>query len=213
MIRYIYAEDLDAYPLLKSTMFRDRATQFKTRLNWEVTVDATGFEIDQYDTLNPLYVIYEMEDGTHGGSSRFLPTTGQTMINDHFLDLTDGVKIESPLIWECTRFCVSPRAGADIAREIASSLLIGACEMGLQFGASDSVGVFDARMVRIYRRIGWEPTVLGTKGEGRDATSVGIWELTEDACDRMCDRANITRKTAKMWLDASFSAAKEVQAA
>lgn len=213
MIHFIYAEDLHKFPKLRDTMFRDRATQFKTRLKWEVTVDATGYEIDLYDTLNPLYVIYEMEDGTHGGSVRFLPTTGQTMTADHFLDLTDGVHIESPLIWECTRFCVSPRATATQAGNIAASLLIGACNMGLNFGATDSIGVFDPRMVRIYRRIGWEPTVLGSKGEGREKISVGIWELTDEACDRMCERAGITRQTAQGWFDASFPFDFKVKAA
>jgi len=205
MIHYIYAEDLDKFPKLRDTMFKDRATQFKSRLNWEVTVNSTGHEIDQYDTLNPLYVIYELEDGTHGGSVRFLPTTGQTMVNDHFLDLTDGVRIESPLIWECTRFCISPRTESFSAGKIAASLLISSCEMGLQFGASDSVGVFDARMVRIYRRLGWEPTVLGTKGEGKDKTSVGLWELSEEALDRMCNLSGISRETSQKWFDKGFS--------
>lgn len=213
MIHYIYAEDLENFPKLRDTMFKDRATQFKSRLNWEVSVNATGHEIDQYDTLNPLYVIYELEDGTHGGSVRFLPTTGQTMVNDHFLDLTDGVRIESPLIWECTRFCVSPRAEVNAAGTIAAALLISSCEMGLKFGASDSVGVFDARMVRIYRRLGWEPTILGTKGEGRDKTSVGLWELSEDALDRMCDLSGITRETARKWFNAGFSHNAHVYAA
>jgi len=213
MIHYIYAEDLDKFPTLRDTMFKDRATQFKSRLKWEVTVNATGHEIDQYDTLNPLYVIYELEDGTHGGSVRFLPTTGQTMVNDHFLDLTDGVRIESPLIWECTRFCISPRADANKAGTIASALLISSLEMGLQFGASDSVGVFDARMVRIYRRLGWEPTILGTKGEGKDKTSVGLWELSEEAMTRMCNLSGIARDTARQWFNAGFSHDAHVYAA
>jgi len=213
MIRYIYAEDLDNFPTLRDTMFKDRATQFKSRLKWEVTVNSTGHEIDQYDTLNPLYVIFELEDGTHGGSVRFLPTTGQTMVNDHFLDLTDGVRIESPLIWECPRFCISLRADAEIVSNIASSLLISSCEMGLNFGATDSVGVFDARMVRIYRRLGWEPTVLGTKGEGRDKTSVGLWELSEDALVRMCERSGITRETSREWFNGGFSYDAQVNAA
>ena len=34
------------------------------------------------------------------------------------------------------------------------------------FGVEHFVGVFDARMVRIYRRIGSFPEVLGQKGEG-----------------------------------------------
>jgi len=136
-----------------------------------------------------------------------------SIVNDHFLDLTDGVRIESPLIWECTRFCISPRADAEIVSNIASSLLISSCEMGLNFGATDSVGVFDARMVRIYRRLGWEPTVLGTKGEGRDKTSVGLWELSEDALVRMCERSGITRETSKKWFNGGFSYDAQVNAA
>lgn len=213
MIHYIYAEDLENFSILRETMFKDRATQFKSRLKWEVTVNSTGYEIDQYDTLNPLYVIFELEDGTHGGSIRFLPTTGQTMVNDHFLDLTDGVRIESPLIWECTRFCISPRADGNRAGKIAAALLIGALEMGLQFGATDSVGVFDARMVRIYRRLGWEPTVLGTKGEGKDKTSVGLWALKESALDRMCKLSGISRETSRSWFDNGFSHSAQVYAA
>ena len=51
MIRYIYADQLDAFPLLKRSMFRDRADQFKTRLGWDVHVDANGEERDEYDAL------------------------------------------------------------------------------------------------------------------------------------------------------------------
>ena len=41
-------------------------------------------EIDQYDLLNPLYLILKDENGKHLGSCRALPTTGPTMIADHF---------------------------------------------------------------------------------------------------------------------------------
>ena len=112
MIRYIYGNDLHKFPKLARTMFLDRADQFKTRLGWDVTVDDRGFERDAYDDENPLYVIWENRDGSHGGSMRLLPTVGRTMVNDHFIHLTDGVRIESPLIWECTRFCLSRGAGA-----------------------------------------------------------------------------------------------------
>lgn len=42
MLRYIYGTDLHTCPALRDAMFRDRADQFKTRLGWEVSVDATG---------------------------------------------------------------------------------------------------------------------------------------------------------------------------
>lgn len=203
MIRYIYADDLTAFPKLRHSMFVDRASQFKTRLNWEVAVDDTGYEMDQYDLLNPMYVIWQMPDGSHGGSMRLLPTVGKTMVNDHFLDLTDGVRIESMLIWECTRFCLSPRFDGQ-ASAIATALLCAGCEIGLQFGLSDSVGVYDPRMTRIYRRIGWEPTCLGTKGTGKDRVSVGLWEVSEQARDTMCLNGGWSTDTPAAWFEASF---------
>jgi acyl homoserine lactone synthase len=54
-------------------MFLDRAQQFQARLGWQVQVDVNGFETDEYDAMNPLYVIWQLPDGTHGGSMRFLP--------------------------------------------------------------------------------------------------------------------------------------------
>ena len=70
MIKYIYADALDAFPTLKETMFKDRAEQFKSRLGWEVNVDENGYEIDEYDAMNPLYVIFEMPDGSHDSVDR-----------------------------------------------------------------------------------------------------------------------------------------------
>ncbi|MEL7091085.1 MAG: acyl-homoserine-lactone synthase, partial [Pseudomonadota bacterium] len=52
MLRYVYATDLHKFPKLARTMFEDRADQFKTRLGWDVRVDALGHERDVYDALN-----------------------------------------------------------------------------------------------------------------------------------------------------------------
>ena len=79
MIRFIRADQLNAFPKLKDSMYRDRADQFKTRLGWDVSVSNDGFERDEYDELNPLYVICEGADGGHLGSMRFLPTVGPNM--------------------------------------------------------------------------------------------------------------------------------------
>ena len=118
MLRFLYAEDLGAFPKLADSMFRDRAIQFQDRLGWDVVVDANGHERDDYDRENPLYVIWENRDGTHGGSLRLLPTTGPTMVNQHFLHLLDGGPVTSPLIWECTRFCLAQGADPHVAAPI-----------------------------------------------------------------------------------------------
>jgi acyl homoserine lactone synthase len=200
MIRYIYADELGKHPLLQDTMFRHRAVQFKERLNWDVRVDERGWEQDEYDALNPLYLVWEDADGRHAGSMRAMPTVGRTMINEHFLHLTGGVRITSPLIWECTRFCLAPGASP----VVAAGLLLACFEAGLRFGLEQAVGVFDGRMPRVYDWIGYAPDVIGTSGSGREAISVGIWTLSAAARDGVCGRSGISRDEIADWFDASF---------
>ncbi len=200
MLRYIYANDLYLYPKLGRSMFRDRADQFRIRLGWKVDVDENGEERDQYDALNPLYVIWEEPDGSHGGSMRFLPTTGRVMVNDIFAHLTGGGPITSPLIWECTRFCLSRGAGS----KVAAALMLAGGEIMTGFGIRHFVGVFDARMQRIYRAMGSSPEVFGSEGQGRDMISVGLWEFSEEAKRKVALRAGISAQASRLWFDRSF---------
>lgn len=203
MIKYLYADSIHLFPKLAESMFRDRAVQFRDRLAWDVTVDASGHERDRYDAMNPLHVIAANPDGSHAGSMRFLPTTAETMVNDHFLHLTDNVRISSPLIWECTRFCLSPRF-PDRTNEISAALMMAGCEMGLRFGLQHAVGVFDARMTRIYRRLGWAPDILGTSDNGLESISVGLWAFSPQALETVARKAGIAPTDAADWFDASF---------
>jgi N-acyl-L-homoserine lactone synthetase len=200
MLRYIYGDQLKAHERLAAEMFRDRADQFKVRLNWEVSVDAQGFERDEYDDLNPLYVIWENADGTHGGSMRFLPTVGRVMVNDHFPHLLGGDSISSPTIWECTRFCLSRGANP----KVAAALMLAGGEIMEGFGVEHFVGVFDARMVRIYRRIGSSPEVLGQEGEGRTQISVGLWHFAPEAKALVAQKAGLSPEISRLWFDRAF---------
>jgi len=205
MLKYIYGSELKSHSLLADTMFRDRAWQFRERLGWDVTVDADGYEKDEYDAEDPLYVIWQRSDGTHGGSMRFLPTTGRTMVNDHFRDLIDGGRICNPVIWECTRFCLSP--GAD--SRIAAALMLGGGECMRGFGIHQFVGVFDARMVRVYRMIGASPAVLGSSGTGRDKISVGLWDYDTTDRDQVLYRAGVSSDTSESWYAQAFGCKPE----
>ena len=199
MLRYIYATDLHQFPKLARTMFEDRADQFKTRLGWDVRLDANGHERDDYDDLNPLYVIWEEPDGSHGGSMRFLPTTGRTMVNEHFADILSG-PITSPFIWECTRFCLSRGAG----RHVAAALTLAGGEIMRNFNVDHFVGVFDPRMTRIYRLIGVTPEVLGSTGTGRDQISVGLWHYQGGAAAQVTARAGVSMTQSAEWFARSF---------
>ena len=201
MLRYLYADQLPRFPHLADTMFRDRARQFHDRLGWDVQVDARGHERDEYDAMNPLYVIWQADDGSHAGSMRFLPTTGATMVNDHFSHLTGGVTIQSPLIWECTRFCLSPGAG----RATSTALALGAGELMQAFHLRHYIGVFDLRMRRIYRLMGLEPEVIGEAGQGREQIAVGLWSMQETAFAPSLARLGISRATSRAWLSRSLA--------
>ena len=155
MLRYIYADDLKALPLLSKTMFRDRAHQFHTRLGWEVEVDDTGGnEHDAYDEMNPMYIVWERPDGSHGGSLRLLPTTGPTMVNDHFLASVGRGPHPKPADLGMHTVLPGTRRRKPV---ISAALMLGVLEVGLNNHLTHVAGVFDARMVRVYAPCGLGP--------------------------------------------------------
>ncbi|SPH24586.1 Acyl-homoserine-lactone synthase [Defluviimonas aquaemixtae] len=209
MLRFLAGEELRHYPRLRDTMFTDRARQFRERLGWAVNVDHNGWERDDYDTLNPTYVIWQLPDGSHGGSMRFLPTTGRTMVNEHFSNLSAGRRFSHPRVWECTRFCLADHA----APNVSALLMLGGAQLGVGLGLARAVGVFDARMVRIYRLLGWEPAVLGTEGKGAEAISLGLWEFSEEVRRRLARKSGISPEVAQLWFDRAFGHRKDLPAA
>lgn len=201
MLKLAYAADLFRRPHLAASMFRDRAIQFRDRLGWEVEVDEWGHEFDQYDDLNPIYVILTDDiDGSHLGSARLLPTTGRTMLKEHFSDLTDGVQIESPLIWETTRFCLSPALRGDRRASVRApaAIMWAGCELALRAGVEFYVGVFNAQLERVYRLAGWKPEILGRRWTPEGEICAGLWEVTEEVRDALARRAGTADQPVKV---------------
>lgn len=187
MIRLISGMEPSEMDLL-GQMFEARRRLFAERLRWDVTVDERGWERDQYDKLQPLYIVSVDGAGRHQGSLRMLPTTGDTMLRDVFAEAFDGTVIESPFIWECTRFCVEAappgeRTAAGL-RRVTTALMLGSCEIALSAGVEHVVGVFDKRMIPIYKRGGWAPEIVGEARDAQDApVYLGIWEVSEEIAD------------------------------
>jgi len=190
MFKLIYGDDLFDFPELANEMFQDRKSQFCDAFGWDLEVDALGREIDKYDLMNPLYVILRDKSGHHLGSGRLMPTTGPTMIADHFSDMTDGVEIESPLIWEVTRVFVA-RRGQDSIKN-AAALMWAGCQIGLRAGVQFYVGVTAKHMVRVFRACGWPSEVIGERSGGVDGDICAcLWEISQENCDRLAARADI----------------------
>jgi acyl homoserine lactone synthase len=78
--------------------------------------------------------------------------------------------------------------------------MLGVLEIGLCSGLEHIAGVFDARMIRVYRRVGWGPTILGSDGTGRDAISAGLWPCDEAYRARLLARAGVSDEVSRHWL-------------
>lgn len=187
MIKYILGTELWMHPNLAKSMFRDRAEQFSKRLNWKVDVDRNGFERDQYDNLNPIYILIQNELGDHAGSMRLLPTTGRTMINEHFGMTLGSGPIRDPSTWECTRFCLSPNSDPMTAIKLFAS----AGRLMQEFQVSSLVAVFDRIMLRNYRLSGVSPELLGETGAGTTIVMAGRWRFNVEQLDILMNRAGL----------------------
>jgi len=130
---------------------------------------------------------------------RLLPTTGQTMVNDHFTHLTDGITITSPFIWECTRLCLSKHA----PRTVAPQLLAAGAKVMQECEIDHLVGVFDMRMIKIYQRLGASPTLLGTFGVSKNAIGVGLWGFDQGSFDFLCMKGQLSQCALQLAFDGS----------
>ncbi|MGB3339497.1 MAG: acyl-homoserine-lactone synthase [Devosia sp.] len=188
MILAIEGVDRHAYADLFQQMFRMRAAVFSERLGWDVTVIG-GKEIDRFDAEDPLYLLCVDELSQElKGAVRLLPTTGPNMLRDVFAVLVPGGSVESPLIWESSRFAINPALSSGPGREDINQfvntttieLLCGLVEAAQLAGVEHIVSVFDARMARIFRAADCPYELIGVPTRiGRTMTYAGLFEISD----------------------------------
>ncbi len=167
MLKLIEGANASLFPREMDAMFRNRAEIFSGRLGWDVVVK-DGHERDQFDELNPLYLVsVDPLTGEYWGSLRLLPTTGPNMLRDVFPQLLDeGEVVESATIWESSRICAvaargQPERSKNGVGYVLSELIEGIGEVALLAGLTQIVSVFDARILRVLRSVGCAPEVIG----------------------------------------------------
>jgi N-acyl-L-homoserine lactone synthetase len=197
MIRIFQGRDRTQYPHEADAMFRLRTRQFRDRLKWNVKV-VHGWEIDEYDDMNPLYLVSIDGSGSIRGSLRFLPTTGPHMMRGSLGGYFDNsFEFESPLIWECSRFSIEPttkhgRISGSALRETTFELMHGGCEVAMMAGITQVVGVFDPFMLRVYRRTGWGPEIIASSDQTNPGPIyLGIWDVSEANLMSIRERSGI----------------------
>jgi acyl homoserine lactone synthase len=157
MILVIDALNRHLFDDVLDEMFKLRKRVFADRMGWDVTV-RNGREMDEFDELDPAYIICLDDHYQVTGCARLLQTTGPHMLSDVFYDILDGEPpLRSVTIWESTRFCVDrDKLSKGNARNSVSyatcELMAGILEYGRDSGIQDIITVIDPVMDRVLKR-------------------------------------------------------------
>lgn len=199
MLQIVETANYSEFQRLLDDMHVLRARVFKDRLQWDVTVTG-GREVDVFDSAAPLYLLAVNDVTGHlEGSVRLLPTTGPNMLRDVFpVLLPEGLIIESPTIWESSRFCIDPdmdHNGKGRIDRVTTELLCGMVEIGQAAGLSHIVSVYDARMARVFRASHCPAEVIGKPTRiGRVMTYAGLFEISQALWDGIAATTGISNQ-------------------
>lgn len=187
------------YGRLLDEMFALRARVFGGRLGWDVNV-TNGREIDQFDALDPAYVIGVNDDGQVVSCVRALQTTGPHMLSDVFHEILDGdAPLRSATLWESTRFCVDTEVldhgkTRNSVSYATCELMIGSLEYARDSGISDIVTVIDPIMNRVLKRSDCAPyDYIGkTTPMGKVSAMAALLDCSDERINRLRAFAGIT---------------------
>lgn len=171
-------------------MHRLRYRVFKDRLQWDVQISG-DMEIDEFDAIDPVYLIQRASDYRIQGCVRMLPSVGPTMLRDVFPALLDGKSLQAdPSVWESSRFALDvSNEGRSTIHGLTSAtyeLFAGMIEFGLSRSLTDIVTVTDIRMERLLRRAGWPLRRTGQPRKfGRTEAVAGFLEISPECLTRV----------------------------
>ncbi|PCI42799.1 MAG: hypothetical protein COB51_12465, partial [Moraxellaceae bacterium] len=87
-------------------MHQLRSKVFKDRLGWDVNAE-DGLEIDEFDQLNPIYLLSKNDHNDVEGCLRLIPTSQPYMLEKIFPELLRGEDTpKDQNVWEMSRCAV-----------------------------------------------------------------------------------------------------------
>lgn len=185
MFLVISPEKASRHTGLLQQMFRIRKKVFHDQLGWDVPVKG-DIEIDRYDGLTPVYIVWQHEESAQFiGCMRLLPTTGPTLLSDTFrATYPEDVDFQHPTIWEASRTCVDEDALAahypDMTPAAAfGMIMLATCEWCLENYVTTIVTNYEPPLKRIYKRAGVRIDEIGrADGYGRQPVCCGLVEIS-----------------------------------
>ncbi|AOJ71727.1 MULTISPECIES: N-acylhomoserine lactone synthase BspI1 [Burkholderia] len=137
-------------------LYRHRV--FVEQLGWKLPSASEGFERDQYDRDDTVYVFARDDDGEICGCARLLPTTRPYLLQELFPSLVanDMPLPQAAAVWELSRFAANAEdpAGSGNPAWAVRPMLAAVVECAVRRGAKQLIGVTFLSMERLFRRIG-----------------------------------------------------------
>ncbi|NTE89398.1 acyl-homoserine-lactone synthase TraI [Agrobacterium rubi] len=181
---------VDGSNLLKQ-MHCLRAAVFRERLEWDVTITEEG-ERDEFDDLDPTYILAATDDERVVGCARLLPAIGPTMLQQTFPQLlaTGSLNASARMI-ESSRFCVDtslPAGRGEGQLHLATlTMFAGIIEWSMANGYDEIITATDLRFERILNRAGWPMRRIGNpKPIGNTVAIAGTLPADRASFDRVC---------------------------
>lgn len=182
----------DEAPLIDS-MYRLRHAVFSERLRW-TSLNPDGRELDQYDRMNPVYLICRNDDSEAVGCWRLLPTVGPYMLKDIFGHLLHGATApEREDCWEISRFALDPQmrdyVSLGAVNRVVGHMLVELFDFAERYGIARVVAASDIRFDRILRRAGLQTHHFGPPVRMENSLAVAGWaEISAENRERIEER-------------------------
>lgn len=195
------ASDSTLNNTILDSMFRFRFKVFYSKLGWEVAT-RDDREKDEYDELNPYYLISVDNRNSTNGCWRLLPTSGKYMIQDTFPELLRGEPIPSgPNVWELSRFAVSAVDGnnSQIAlNQVTFKMMAELIEFADKNNISHYVTAMSVAVERLMKKAGIPMKRFGDGKASRvgKTLSVASWIPVTDELRQVVAMANGTLEEA-----------------
>jgi acyl homoserine lactone synthase len=145
-------------PSILLDMFAFRHQVFYRKLGWEVQT-RYELEYDEFDDMDPVYMVAEDDAGTIEGCWRLLPTTGPYMLKDTFAQLLAGEQAPSDdHVWELSRFAVATSEDAAVQQaplnDITLSMIRKVYDFAIAHDIHEYVTVTSVALERLLKRTG-----------------------------------------------------------
>lgn len=144
-----------------SKMASYRYRVFVDKLGWELDC-AKGWEFDQFDRQDTVYIIGQDEYGEVTGTARLLPTNKPYLLSEVFPQLMGGAPIpSSPVIWELSRFAAvdfnggAPGPFGQFSSDLTLELLRATAAVAASRGAQRLITVSPLGIERLLRNTGF----------------------------------------------------------